>query len=209
MTNGNFSLRWAAAAIALGLMGYTGAASGQAKDVLAGTWKFNQDKTVEAATPKGDDRVREPETMSRGGRPTVGTNVVRGGAGDAGTGGRAGIGSAPGPLNMYARPQPQLVIVQTDSTITVSDPSGTPRVYYLDGRKLIEPLLGTDTLEVVARWKDGKLTAERKLGRHGTIREIYSMDPKKNELLVEVRITAPSLSPPLTQKRIYDLQPGG
>lgn len=209
MSNYKLPLGLALAAAMLGGAASSPAAA-QSKDVLAGTWKFNPEKTASAATPRGSDRVQEPETMGRGGRPTVGTNVVRGGETEAGTARpSASMGTAPGPLGMYARPLPQVVIVQTDSTISVSDPSGSPRTYWLDGRKQTEPLLASETLEIVARWKDGKLTAERKLGQHGAIREIYSVDPKKNELMVDVRITAPSLSPPLTQKRVYDLQPGG
>jgi hypothetical protein len=207
------SSRWAVALGALGLAAGAAPLKAQTKDVLTGTWGFNRDKTVEAANPRGNDRLNEPETMrSGGGRVRAGTGVAAGGAtaeGAGNAGAAALAANAPGPLGMYARPQPQLVIVQTDSTITVSDPSGSPRTYFLDGRKQLEPLIGTDTLEVVARWKDGKLTADRKLGHHGTIREIYSMDAKKKELVVEVRITAPTLVPPISQKRIYDFKSGG
>jgi hypothetical protein len=94
------------------------------------------------------------------------------------------------------------VIVQSDSTITISDPSGRPRSYYLDGRKELEPLLGADSLEVQARWKGGKLTTERKLGRLGSVREVYFLDSADN-LILEVRLTAPQLTQPLEQRRFY------
>lgn len=113
-----------------------------------------------------------------------------------------------GPLGMYVRPLPQLIIVQTDSTITISDPSGTPRTYRTDGRKVFEPMPGSDSLEIVAKLKDGKLTTERKLGSLGTLREVYSIDKDSHELIVDVKLSSPSLVPPLEMRRVYDPAPG-
>ena len=128
-----------------------------------------------------------------------------GGAPGGSAAGRANLGSL-GALGAYARPQQELVIVQTDSTISISDPRGTPRTYRPGGQKAVEPLLGVDSLEVVARWKGGKLTTERKFGQLGSIREVYSID--SDNLIVEVRVTAPQLAQPLDMQRIYARAPG-
>lgn len=186
------------------LAGAAGAAAQQSKPSLAGTWKLNAEKTAaEKLDQSPDPSVRQG--YRSGGRPRVGTGITGGAETPARpsgseSGGRANLG----PLGLYARPLPELVIVQTDSSITISDPRGTPRVYYLDGRKETEPLLGSDAMEVSAKWKDGKLTTERKLGSFGNVRAVYSVDTRSGVLIVDVRLSSPQLVPPLTLRWIYD-----
>ena len=114
-----------------------------------------------------------------------------------------------GPLKLYSRPLPQLVIEQTDSTISISDVSGTPRIYYLDGRKQKEALVNGESMEIVAKLKDGKLTTDRKIGSFGSVREVYSIDADTHGLTVELKITGPAISPPISQLWFYDAPAGG
>ena len=204
--------RWAA--IAAGIMLLTAASlPGQAKPTsLAGSWKFNLEKTRELAGRRisdapvfsRDDGLRNSGANGRTTRNTGGgTPSSSGGAGSSG--GRANLG----PLGLYARPLPDLVIVQTDSSVIISDPRGDPRVYRLDGHKQIEALLGADSLEIVAKWKDGKLTTERKLGSFGTVREVYWIDAGSHALIVDVKLSGPELVPPVELHWIYDAAPGG
>jgi hypothetical protein len=201
---------WLLASLGVGLWG--GAEGAQPNQPnLAGTWKLNAEKTAaERPDQSADPSIRQG--YSRGGRPRVGTGVTSGG--DM-TGGRPSggtdVGGARanlGPLGLYARPLPELVIVQTDLSITISDPRGTPRTYRTDGRKESEPLPGADVMETVARWKDDKLTTERKLGSFGSVREVYWLDARSHVLIVEVRLSGPQLVAPLEMRRIYDLAPG-
>ncbi|HEV8613457.1 MAG TPA: hypothetical protein VGQ73_08090 [Gemmatimonadales bacterium] len=197
----------ALASVVLASLSIAAAGSSQGNAVsLTGSWRFDPEKTM--AEEKGqppDPKTREG--YASGGRPRVGTGVTepRGG-GQTGGGRTAGEGAGGrvelGPLNIYARPLPELVVMQSDSTITISDPSGRPRSYHLNGRKEVEALLGTDSLEIQARWKGGKLTTERKLGRFGSVREVYSLDSHDN-LILEVRLTAPQLTQPMEQRRFY------
>jgi len=207
--------RWALAALGLGWLALAASSPGQGKDSgLAGSWKLNAEKTRQEAKRISDapalsreDGLRNSGANRRTGSNTGGAGGAEGGGaggGGAGGGGRASLG----PLGLYARPLPELVIVQTDSTITISDPSGTPRVYRIDGKKWIEPLLGADSLEIVAKWKDGKLTTDRKLGRYGAIREAYSVDAATKGLIVEVKLSAPQLSPPMEMRWFYEPAPG-
>lgn len=196
---------WGIAVVGLGLL--TMAATRQAKSSLAGTWKFNPDKTAEAGKEVKDPKVQE--ARRQGGRmPTIGAgrvDGVKGGGAAPSTGGGFGGAGLPGPLGLYARPLPQLVIEQTDSTVTMTDVSGTPRIYHTDGKKRFEPLLGADTLEITAKWgKDGRLTTDRKLGGFGIIREVFALDPATHELVIEVRISGGSLSEPVNLVRVYD-----
>ena len=175
---------------------------------LAGTWKFSSTKTREAASKRmssapaftRDDGLRNSGANNRSRSPGAGGGESGGGSGGTGGGARAELG----PLALYARPLPELVIVQTDSTFTISDPRGTSRIYFSDGRRQREPLLAADSLEIVAKWKDGKLTTERKLGSFGVIKEVYSLDTTNQLLLVDVKLSAPQLVPPLEEHWIYE-----
>jgi hypothetical protein len=197
--------RCAKIAVGLWLVAAAALQGQEAKGSLAGTWKFNAEKTREAAarrpsdTPvfSRDDGLRSSAANNRSRSAGAGSSASAGG-------GRADLG----PLGLYARPLPELVITQSDSGFTISDPRGTPRTYRSDGRKEIEPLLGADSLQITARWKDGKLTTERRLGSFGVIKEVYSLDPDSHVLLVDVKLSAPQLVPPLELHWIYDLAPG-
>lgn len=199
--------RWALPVLALGVLGSAAVQSPQGKAAsLSGTWQLDAEKTAEEQKGEPAD-PRSKQGYNSGGRPRVGTGATEPRGGGAGArsgapGGHANLGA----LNIYARPQRELIIEQTDSTVSISDPRGTPRVYRLTGKKEIEPMLGVDSLEISAKWKGGKLTTERKFGELGSVRETYSLD--SDNLVVEVRLTAPQLSQPLDMRRIYARVPG-
>jgi hypothetical protein len=100
-----------------------------------------------------------------------------------------------------------LVIVQSDSTVSITSPGGGVDTYRLDGRKEKRELPGTEPVEISARWKNGKLTIERKIGSAGTVREVYSLAAEGKELLVEVRLTGAEITQPIDQKRVYNVVP--
>lgn len=210
MANRFWPSRGALAALGLGLLTVAGGTAGQGKNPsLAGTWKYNAEKSAQEGREVKDPKLEKARRS--GGKIRTGNSI----SGDAGgseepSGARAGGGgrASMGPLGLYARPLQQLVIVQTDSTVTMTDPSGTPRTYHLNGKKEFEPLIGADTLEITAKWKDGKLTTERKLGSFGNIREVITVDPETHELSIEVRLSGGQLSQPIDLHRIYDAAPG-
>jgi len=199
-------------------LGAAGLAAQSKNPSLAGTWEFDPEKTHEAeakplsdaaATKGSESGMHTKSRTASGGAPRGagqggGDSPAPGGAGGQG-GGRGNLG----PLGMYARPLPELVILQSDTTVTISDARGTPRTYRTDGHKSIEPLLGADSLEIVARWKDGKLTTERKLGAFGSIRETYRLDPEAHVLIVDVRLTGAQGDAPLEMRRVYAAAPAG
>jgi hypothetical protein len=179
---------------------------------LAGTWKLNKDQS--------DDPNAKLRTLLEKG-PTV-VDGMRSGGGRvrAGAGGldredgaarnaaaASGAGAAAlrsGPYLRVMRPSAQIIVVQTDSTVTISDDASVPQVLYIDGRKVEEPLPGAENMMVTARLKDNKLTVERKLGSAGSIREVYTLDAAKKRLVVEARITNGDLQGTLEVKRVYD-----
>ena len=207
--------------IGLSLVAAAGLSAQSKNPSLAGTWKFDPEKTREAeAKPLSEAGTKGSETgmhtksrtasggAARGGTQGGGDNPAAGGAGGRGESGGGGRGNL-GPLGLYARPLPMLTIEQTDTSVTISDPRGTPRTYRTDGHKSLEPLLGADSLEIVARWKDGKLTTERRLGSFGTIRETYRLDAEAHQLIVDVKLTGSQGDAPLEMHRIYTAAPAG
>jgi len=213
MPNRSRHARWGFAAVGIGLLTIAAVAPRQGKtSSLGGTWKYSAEKSALADREAKDPKLQKAR-RSGGGRIRSGTSISGSGGDDApsppsGGGGGASPRGSMGPLGLYARPLPQLVIVQTDSTVTMTDPSGTPRTYRTNGKKEFEPLIGADTLEITAKWKDGKLTTERKLGSFGTIREVITLDAEAHELMVEVRLSGGQLSQPIDLVRVYDAAPG-
>jgi hypothetical protein len=185
-------------------------AAAQSSPTLAGTWKFDPGRSAEERKAEtgnvtaGRGMVRDP-TRGGGGagsdvRPSGAERIpVMGGGERPSGGGPAGLG----PMAPYARPQPQLVIVQTDSTVAISLPTGVTEVFRLDGRKEKIEVPGAEPIETSARWKSGKLTIERKFGSTGSIREVYALAAEGKELMVEVRITGSEIPQPIDQKRVY------
>lgn len=175
---------------------------------FAGTWKLNTAESdnpaekLEAATSAAP-KVKEGYGSTR---DRVGAGRIDGEKG-GGSGGRREGGKAnlPGPdFARVMRPAATITIVQSDYLLTISDNRGLPQLIYLDGRKVEEAATGAEPKQTMAKWKDGKLTIERKLGGIGSIREIYALDPEKHRLIVDAKLTSPDLGKTLEIRRAYD-----
>lgn len=172
---------------------------------LAGTWKLN--------TEASDDPQAKLEAVTSA-APMVNTGYAsrpqRVGAGrvageQRGEMGGGGAKSLPGAdFGRIMRPAPVIEIEQSDSVLTIRDNQGLPQLFYLDGRKFEEQTGGAEPRQTVAKWKDGKLTVERKLGGTGTIRETFTLDSEKHRLVVEAKLTSPDLGKTLEIRRVYD-----
>jgi len=179
---------------------------------LAGTWKLNvkesdnPNEKLRAALEKGPTVV---DGMREGrGRPSTGAGRLdrpesgSSNAAAASAGGAAAMRS--GPFGRVMRPSPQIIVVQTDTSIVISDDASLPVILFLDGRKVEEPLPGAESMVTTAKWKDGKLTVERKLGSTGSIREVFTIDPAKHRLTVEAKLTNAQLQGSIDIRRVYD-----
>ena len=162
---------------------------------LAGVWRLNPDKSQEM----------NPQSVGSY-QGVLGQRSTLGGAGRTGgipSGGRQEPLPDPTVLLSLIRPIPQLRIQQSDSTIGIGDASGQFATYPTDGRKFREPQLIGEDIEIVARWKDRKLTIERKLPSLGTIRETYALDPATGELVLEMKVTGSRLPRGIEMRRVY------
>jgi hypothetical protein len=198
----------------LGIVLFAAAASpAAAQDVsLAGTWKLNANESdnpalkLQALLEKGPTVV---SGMREGrGRPSTGAGRLdrpESGSSNAASASAAGAAELrSGPFARSMRPAAKILVVQTDSTIVISDDATLPQTLYLDGRKVEEPLPGAESMFTTAKWKDGKLTVERKLGGSGSIREVYVLDAAKRRLTVDAKLTSGQLQGTLELRRIYD-----
>lgn len=179
---------------------------------FAGTWKLNSKESdnpalkLQALLEKGPTVV---SGMREGrGRPSTGAGRLdRPETGSSGAASASAAGAAElrsGPFARVMRPAAQILVVQNDSTIVISDDASLPLTLYLDGRKVEEPLPGAESMFTTAKWKDGKLTVERKLGGSGSIREVYVLDTDKRRLTVDARLTSGQLQGTLEVRRVYD-----
>jgi hypothetical protein len=180
---------------------------------LAGTWKLNaeaSDKPMEklqeatSAAPKVKEGYGSMKDRVGAGR--IAGEQDSSGRGRSG-GGRSGGGTLSLPGADFARimhPAVMITIEQSDTVLTIRDDQGLPQLIYLDGRKFEEPTAGSEPKQTTAKWKDGKLTIERKLGGIGSIRETYVLDPEKHRLVVDARLTSPDLGKTLEIRRVYD-----
>jgi hypothetical protein len=162
---------------------------------LAGVWRLNPDKSQEM----------NPQAVGSY-QGVLGHRGTLGGAGRTGgipSGGRQEPLPDPAVLLSLMRSIPLLRIQQDDSTIAISDASGQFATYSLDGRKFREPQLIGEDIEIVAKWKDRKLTIERKLPSLGTIRESYALDPATGELVLEVKVSGSRLPRGIEMRRVY------
>ncbi|HJR35912.1 MAG TPA: hypothetical protein VJ817_13235 [Gemmatimonadales bacterium] len=179
---------------------------------FAGTWKLNANESdnpalkLQALLEKGPTVV---SGMREGrGRPSTGAGRLdRPESGSSGAASASAAGAAvmrSGPYGRVMKPAAQILVVQTDSTIVISDDASLPQTLYLDGRKSEEPMPGAESMFTTAKWKDGKLTVERKLGGSGSIREVYTLDAAKRRLMVEAKLTSAELQGTLEVRRVYD-----
>ncbi len=171
------TMRHLLAGLGLFVLAAGGVAPATAQTVsLAGTWKLN---TTESDNP--NEKLQDALEK----RPTVVSGM------------REGSGRV-------MRPSPQIIVLQTDTAIVISDEASLPVILYLDGRKVEEPMPGAETMVTTAKWKDAKPTVERKLGGSGSIREVFTMDAAKKRLIVEAKLTSGQLQGTIQIRRVYD-----
>lgn len=205
-------MRHTLASLGMVLLAAAAATPADAQDVsLAGTWKLNSSESdnptqkLQALLEKGPTVV---SGMREGrGRPSTGAGRLdRPESGTSNAASASAAGSAElrsGPFARIMKPAAQILVVQTDSTIVISDDASLPQTLYLDGRKVEEPLPGAESMYTTAKWKDGKLTVERKLGGSGSIREVYVLDAAKRRLTVDAKLTSGQLQGTLELRRVY------
>lgn len=166
---------------------------------LAGLWKLNTELS-DRIEDKLRDALRPGVFYGGGGRGTR----------SGGPGARARDHATDDrELGNMIAPIVQLRVEQDDTTVSISDAGGQMQLFTTDGRKVKEALLSGGELETSARWKDGRLTIERKQDKTGTVKEIYSIDRDTRKLIIEIKLSSNRLPRALVFRRVYDPATGG
>lgn len=173
---------------------------------LSGTWKLNVKESddprvkIQEAT-EADPAVRSG--MGSGGRVRTGAGRIDGETG--GGKGPGGVTSLPGAdFARITRPAELIRVEQNDTIVVIKDERGLPQIFYLDERKVEEAGTSAEPNVTTAKWKDGKLTVDRKLPGTGSIREVYVLDAAGKRLVVDAKLTSTQLGKTVQIRRVYD-----
>lgn len=180
-------------ALSLGLFGSSAAPLGAQTAPIAGLWKYSAEAS------------ETPEDRPKGGGFPGGAGGPRGGM----QGGRRSQGGQGSPesaaqLMGFLRPVLQILIRQNEGTVSVSDATGQMLTVRTDGRKLKEYGLSGEEIETTARWKDSRLSIERRFSGAGSVKETYYVDRLTKRLVVEVRVSGEVFPRAIEMRRVYD-----
>jgi hypothetical protein len=173
---------------------------------FAGTWVYNPDDSD------------QPGRYGMGGASTAfgGRGGFGGERGGFGGGGRVGRGSR-GPTgedasgdrdvtdSLLRRPPGRLVILQTDSSITVSPREGSAYTLFFDGRDVtVTDSVGRSS-SVNGRWHNKRFEVRRVLRGGTTLTEAYEIKKNGERLVVHIRLQRTDAETALPEfQRVYD-----
>ena len=96
-----------------------------------------------------------------------------------------------------------LRISQTDGSITFTTSDGLSQTLPTNNKKQKFRLYDR-TVEVRAKWDDGRLVRETSLGEGMKLTETYSVSSSPRRLLVVAKLEGSHLSRPVSLRRVYD-----
>jgi hypothetical protein len=102
-----------------------------------------------------------------------------------------------------AQPVRAFTLVQTDSTLTVTNDDGFSYTVFLDGRKTVMPLTDSVSVEAKAKWDDGALVIEYKPTGGGQLTEKYYLADSRRYLRLEVAVEVKAMFRPFWRARMY------
>jgi hypothetical protein len=178
------------------------AVPGVAAADLSGVWAFNPEQSDRPDRPSGGGGGMPGGRGGMGGRG--GGRGGRGGGGGGFGGGEGGPPArrTPGDTSL-ARPPQQVIIVQTDSTVTFTQQGRSPLTLYFDGGVVELPAQGSyGRVQVAGHWRDKRFVVERRMGST-TITESYERSSDRTKLTVRTK-TEDNFGEGSEIKRVYD-----
>jgi len=104
-------------------------------------------------------------------------------------------------------PPTRLIIAQSGTAITLTDPQGTVRTLDTSGTRG-KQTVGAATVDVTARFEGPQLVVQEDIGKGRTFTWTYSVLPATKQLLVRVTIArGPGEPGPFEIKHVYDRAP--
>ena len=195
-------------------------ARAQDKAQLTGHWNFNQDQSDDAQQKVHDaqqNSQRGANNGSGGGYPRGG-GMGRGGMGGMGGigGGGMGRGGRQGTANRgpavssqewdrLAEGPKYLRIDQRSDQVVVINDSDQAQTFYPDGKKHDDKDASGKKITTKASWEGGAFIAESKLNHSEKLTETFRVSEDGKQLYVTTRFEDPSLSGPVSIRRVYDV----
>ncbi|MFZ0037476.1 MAG: hypothetical protein WAK91_08650 [Candidatus Acidiferrales bacterium] len=166
---------------------------------LAGQWKLNKDQS---------DDPRQKMQQAMGGNGQGGGRGGEGGGGRRGGGQGQGGGQGGGMMNDLA----QLSIVQTDTSVKVSNASGRVLAAYPEDTQAAKPAANGGNADddlrepapPVAKWQGSQLVATMQGRRGGTTTRTYELSSDGRQLIVTTKMQNPRFTQPVTFRLVYD-----
>jgi hypothetical protein len=161
-----------------------------AKPNLAGQWKLNKDQS-------DDPRQKMQQAMGNSGQ-----------GGGEGGGGRHG-GMRSGGQGGMMSDMSQLSIVQTDTSIKVSNASGRVLAAFPEDQQAAKPSSNPDDdahqyAPPAANWQGSQLVTSMQGRRGGSTNRTYELSPDGKQLIVTTKMQNPRFSQPVSFRLVYD-----
>jgi hypothetical protein len=133
--------------------------------------------------------------------------------GNGGGGGRGGMGrNRGGAGNLSTQDWDRLAanpkyvhIDQQSDKIVVTDDSDNSRTFYTDGKKHDDKDQDGAKISTKSSWDGNIFTAETRMAHSEKLTETFRVSEDGKQLFITSRFDAPSLSGPLSIRRVYDL----
>ncbi len=144
---------------------------------ISGHWKLNKEQ--------GDSKTGSGEHQWGSGDRGGGMGRGMSGGGWGGHRGMSGPGGSGRPGGMGRGGLDELNILQSDSTVTITDKNGRDRVLYTDGRLVHVAADSGMTMDMRAYWNgDAELVVEHINPERGSMKELYSVSTDGSKLTV-------------------------
>ena len=172
---------------------------------LAGTWTFNEEESDDPREQMGQGRGGARGRA--GGREPGSGGAGRGGRGGAGPGRRPGGGDPQQMREMMQsvmRAAERMVLVQDDSSVTLTYSGGPSTVLITNGKKWKHELANLGEVEFKAEWKNEELRVERRFERGAKVRERYRRSEETDQLFVITQFEPGFGNRSLEFRRVYD-----
>jgi hypothetical protein len=168
---------------------------------LAGQWKLNKDQS-------DDPRQKMQQAMGGNGQGGGRSPGGEGGGGRRGGGQGQGGGQGGGMMNDLA----QLTIVQTDTSVKVTNASGRVLAAYPEDTQAAKPSSNGGNADddvrepapPVAKWQGSQLVTTMQGRRGGSTTRTYELSSDGKQLIVTTKMQNPRFTQPVTFRLVYD-----
>jgi len=202
------------------------------KAQLAGHWNFNQDQSDDAEQKVHDAQINSQNRGnngngggypgSGGGYPGGGGGGGMGGMGGMGRGGMGGMGGGGmgrnrggmgnGSAGVSSQQWDRLAvnpkylrIDQRSDQVVVTNDSDQAQTFYPDGKKHDDKDANGKKITTKSDWEGDSFVAETKLSHSQKLTQTFRVSEDGKQLYVTTRFEDPSLSGPVSIRRVYDV----